>query len=165
MEPSLSYARTTDGVSIAYTLTGEGPVLVWLPPAPLGNVFGQWRVPRFRHAYERLGEHVRLLLHDGRTPKRLSTRGRASGAVPDRRLPTLGAFERDRPEPRVGAPRYEAERSPLQDQPRRADRRRRARARSAPLDGPITCRGRLSVTLRMTLNWADSGDSEHESGP
>jgi pimeloyl-ACP methyl ester carboxylesterase len=66
IEPSLKYARTTDGVSIAYSLTGEGPVLVWLPPAPLGNIFGQWRVPRFRDAYERLGEHVRLLLYDGR---------------------------------------------------------------------------------------------------
>jgi pimeloyl-ACP methyl ester carboxylesterase len=66
MEPSLRYARTTDGVSIAYTLTGDGPALVWLPPAPLGNVFGQWRVPRFRHAYERLGQHVQLLLYDGR---------------------------------------------------------------------------------------------------
>jgi hypothetical protein len=31
MEPSLRYARTSDGVSIAYTLTGEGPALVWLP--------------------------------------------------------------------------------------------------------------------------------------
>jgi pimeloyl-ACP methyl ester carboxylesterase len=66
MEPSLRYARTTDGISIAYTLTGQGPPLVWLPPAPLGNVFGQWRVPRFRRAYERLGQHVQLLLYDGR---------------------------------------------------------------------------------------------------
>jgi pimeloyl-ACP methyl ester carboxylesterase len=66
MEPSLRYARTTDGVSIAYTVTGEGPVLVWLPPVPLSNVFGQWRVPRFREAYERLGEHVRLVIYDGR---------------------------------------------------------------------------------------------------
>jgi pimeloyl-ACP methyl ester carboxylesterase len=66
MEPSLRYARTTDGVSIAYTLTGDGPVLVWLPPVPLSNVFGQWRVPRFREAYERLGEHVRLVIYDGR---------------------------------------------------------------------------------------------------
>ena len=66
MEPSLRYARTSDGVSIAYTLTGEGPALVWLPPVPLSNVFGQWRVPRFRHAYERLGEHIRLVLYDGR---------------------------------------------------------------------------------------------------
>jgi pimeloyl-ACP methyl ester carboxylesterase len=66
MEPSLRYARTTDGVSIAYTVTGEGPALVWLPPAPLGNVFGQWRVPRFRDAYDRLGQRVRLVLYDGR---------------------------------------------------------------------------------------------------
>jgi len=66
MEPSLRYARTSDGVSIAYTLTGEGPALVWLPPVPLSNVFGQWRVPRFRHAYESLGQHLQLVLYDGR---------------------------------------------------------------------------------------------------
>ena len=66
MEPSLRYARTSDGVSIAYTRTGEGPALVWLPPVPLSNVFGQWRVPRFRDAYERLGQHVRLVIYDGR---------------------------------------------------------------------------------------------------
>jgi pimeloyl-ACP methyl ester carboxylesterase len=66
MEPSLRYARTSDGVTIAYTMTGEGPALVWLPPFPLSNVFGQWRVPRFRDAYERLGEHVRLVLYDAR---------------------------------------------------------------------------------------------------
>ena len=29
-------------------------------------MFGQWRVPRFRDAYERLGEHLRLVLYDGR---------------------------------------------------------------------------------------------------
>jgi pimeloyl-ACP methyl ester carboxylesterase len=66
MEASLRYARTTDGVAIAYTLTGDGPPLVWLPPVPLSNVFGQWRVPRFRDAYERLGQHVRLVIYDGR---------------------------------------------------------------------------------------------------
>lgn len=66
MEPALRYARTSDGVAIAYTLTGDGPALVWLPPVPLSNVFGQWRVPRFRDAYERLGQHVRLVLYDGR---------------------------------------------------------------------------------------------------
>src|SRR5437667_12254735 len=66
MEPSLRYARTSDGVAIAYTLTGDGPALVWLPPFPLSNVFGQWRVPRFRDAYERLGQHLRLVLYDSR---------------------------------------------------------------------------------------------------
>jgi pimeloyl-ACP methyl ester carboxylesterase len=66
MEPSLRYARTSDGVTIAYTVTGKGTVLVWLPPVPLGNVFGQWRVPRFRDAYERLGQNLRLVLYDSR---------------------------------------------------------------------------------------------------
>lgn len=65
-QPSLRYARTSDGVTIAYTLTGEGPPLVWMPPVPLSNVSGQWRVPRLRDAYERLGQHVRLVLYDGR---------------------------------------------------------------------------------------------------
>lgn len=66
MEPSLRYARASDGVTIAYTLTGEGPALVLMPPWPLSNVFGQWRVPRIREGYERLGRYVRLILYDGR---------------------------------------------------------------------------------------------------
>ena len=66
MEPSLRYARTSEGVTIAYTVTGEGPALIWLPPVPLSNVYGQWRVPRFRDAYERLGQHLRLVIYDGR---------------------------------------------------------------------------------------------------
>jgi pimeloyl-ACP methyl ester carboxylesterase len=66
MEPSLRYARTTDGISIAYTLTGEGQPLVWMPPVPLGNIYGQWRVPPLRDGYERLGQHMRLVLYDGR---------------------------------------------------------------------------------------------------
>lgn len=66
MEPSLSYARTTDGVSIAYTVTGEGPALVWLPPVPFSNIIGQWRIPFIRDAYRRLAEHFRLILYDGR---------------------------------------------------------------------------------------------------
>jgi pimeloyl-ACP methyl ester carboxylesterase len=37
-----------------------------MPPVPLGNVFGQWRVPRFRDGYDRLGQHMRLVLYDGR---------------------------------------------------------------------------------------------------
>jgi pimeloyl-ACP methyl ester carboxylesterase len=66
MEPSLRYARTSDGITIAYTVTGDGPALIWLPPIPLSNVFGQWRVPRFRDAYERLSQRLRLVIYDGR---------------------------------------------------------------------------------------------------
>ena len=66
MEPSLRYARTSDEVTIAYTLTGEGQPLVWMPSVPLSNVFEQWRVPRLRAGYEGLGQHMRLILYDGR---------------------------------------------------------------------------------------------------
>jgi pimeloyl-ACP methyl ester carboxylesterase/DNA-binding CsgD family transcriptional regulator len=66
MEPSLSYARTSDGVTIAYTVTGVGPALIWLPPVPFSNVIGQWRIPFIHDAYQRLGDHLRLILYDGR---------------------------------------------------------------------------------------------------
>jgi len=45
MEPSLRYARATDGVTIAYFSVGTGPALVWLPPVPFSNVIGQMAGP------------------------------------------------------------------------------------------------------------------------
>jgi hypothetical protein len=29
--PDLDYARTSDGVTIAYQVLGQGPAVVWLP--------------------------------------------------------------------------------------------------------------------------------------
>lgn len=66
LEPTMRYARTSDGVSIAYFEIGDGPPLLWLPPVPFSNVLGQWRIPTIRRAYERLGAHVRLIMYDGR---------------------------------------------------------------------------------------------------
>lgn len=66
MEPSLRYARTSDAVSIAYTVIGVGPALIWLPPVPFSNVMGQWRIPFIHDAYQRLADHMRLILYDGR---------------------------------------------------------------------------------------------------
>jgi pimeloyl-ACP methyl ester carboxylesterase len=64
------YARTSDGVSIAYietgTETGTGRALVVLPTVPFSNVLAQWRIPSVRAAYERLAQDVRLVLYDGR---------------------------------------------------------------------------------------------------
>jgi pimeloyl-ACP methyl ester carboxylesterase len=60
------FARTGDGVTIAYTMNGSGPPLVWLPPLPFSDVGEQWRMPSLRSAYERLGEHLTLVLYDGR---------------------------------------------------------------------------------------------------
>jgi pimeloyl-ACP methyl ester carboxylesterase/DNA-binding CsgD family transcriptional regulator len=62
--PELNYARTSDGVTIAYQVVGDGPAVVWLPS--LGNVVAQWRVPSLRAAYEHLARSVRLVLYDGR---------------------------------------------------------------------------------------------------
>jgi pimeloyl-ACP methyl ester carboxylesterase len=51
---------------IAYTLSGDGPPLVWLPSMPFSDVGGQWRVPSLRSGYQRLGDHVTLLIYDSR---------------------------------------------------------------------------------------------------
>jgi pimeloyl-ACP methyl ester carboxylesterase len=64
------YARTTDGVTIAYTETGTetepGRALVVLPTVPFSDVLAQWRIPSVRTAYERLAQDLRLVLYDGR---------------------------------------------------------------------------------------------------
>ncbi len=62
--PDLRYARTVDGVTIAYQAIGRGPAVVWLPS--LSNVRAQWRVALLRRAYEHLARSVRLVLYDGR---------------------------------------------------------------------------------------------------
>jgi pimeloyl-ACP methyl ester carboxylesterase len=64
--PSLRYTKTSDGVTIAYTTFGDGPSLIWLPSFPFSNIAGQWRVPRYRDAYERLARHLRIILYDAR---------------------------------------------------------------------------------------------------
>lgn len=62
--PDLRYARTTDGVTIAHQVLGDGPVVVWLPS--LSNLVAQWRVPLLRTAYEHLARTLTLVLYDGR---------------------------------------------------------------------------------------------------
>lgn len=63
-DPDLRYARTDDGVTVAYQVLGRGPAVVWLPA--LGNLVAQWRVPMLRAAYEHLASSVELILYDGR---------------------------------------------------------------------------------------------------
>jgi pimeloyl-ACP methyl ester carboxylesterase len=66
MLPSIRYARTSDGVTIAYTVLGDGPTLVSMPSGLLSNLLAQRRVPSIARAYERLAQHMRLVLYDGR---------------------------------------------------------------------------------------------------
>ena len=45
MEPRIQYAKTTDGVSIAYWTLGEGAPLVYMPEAPWSHIQLEWGVP------------------------------------------------------------------------------------------------------------------------
>lgn len=62
----VAFARTTDGVSIAYVASGGGPPLVLMPAMPLGNVSGEWQVPLHREPFTALGRQFRLIRYDSR---------------------------------------------------------------------------------------------------
>lgn len=66
MEPHIEYARTSDGISVAYTSFGQGPPLIVMPGVPFSNFRGEWQVPQLREAYERLGSQMRVVMYDGR---------------------------------------------------------------------------------------------------
>jgi hypothetical protein len=42
-EPKIRYAKTSDGVNIAFWTVGEGPALLHTPPYPLGNIRLEWQ--------------------------------------------------------------------------------------------------------------------------
>lgn len=67
MIPPLCYARSSDDVTIAYTVDGRAAqTLVWLPPVPFSNVVAQYEVPLLRDVYAKLTRTLRLVLIDGR---------------------------------------------------------------------------------------------------
>jgi class 3 adenylate cyclase len=67
MEPRIQYAKTSDGVSIAFWTLGEGGVpLVHMPVLGYSHVQLEWQVPEWRLWYERLAEKRKLIRYDGR---------------------------------------------------------------------------------------------------
>ncbi|HJM88588.1 MAG TPA: adenylate/guanylate cyclase domain-containing protein [Dehalococcoidia bacterium] len=62
--PPVQYARTEDGVSIAYAVHGSGPSLVYL--SAYSHLDMDWRVPEFRAWMERLGSRWRVIRYDAR---------------------------------------------------------------------------------------------------
>ena len=63
MEPRIQYAKTSDGVSIAYAKTGEGPPLVMCPmSSEQFSLFQQ--IPEVGSYYERLGKGRLLVQYD-----------------------------------------------------------------------------------------------------
>jgi class 3 adenylate cyclase len=66
MEPRIQYARTADGVSIAFWTLGEGMPLVCMPNIPWSHIQVEWQWQGYRRWYERLAEKRKLIRYDGR---------------------------------------------------------------------------------------------------
>jgi class 3 adenylate cyclase/pimeloyl-ACP methyl ester carboxylesterase len=65
MEPRIQYARTTDGVSIAFWTLGEGMPLVHLPVL-FSHVQLEWQIAECRRWYESLAQNRKLVRYDVR---------------------------------------------------------------------------------------------------
>ena len=64
--PAIRYARTSDGVDIAYWKLGRGPVLVHTPNVQFGHARAEWSVEGMRRWYEALARHFTVLRYDHR---------------------------------------------------------------------------------------------------
>lgn len=65
MPPRVQFATTDDGVRIAYTVTGEGPVLFWLPHFMASHVQLEWEFPQ-QFVYSRLARQFTVVRFDCR---------------------------------------------------------------------------------------------------
>jgi len=66
MEPRIQYAKTADGVSIAFWTLGEGAPLVFMSAAPFSNIQLEWQLPTESLLFEGLAQKRRLVRYDGR---------------------------------------------------------------------------------------------------
>ena len=82
MEPSIQYAKTEDGVSIAYWTLGEGEPLIQMPALTLSHAQQEWHIPPLRQVYERMAERRMLIRYDGRGTG-LSQRGLTTFSLDD----------------------------------------------------------------------------------
>src|SRR5215471_17918203 len=64
--PRISYARSADGVSVAFTVAGAGPAVVFVPWVPFSNLRMEWQNPRLNRVFEQLAQRLTLVHYDGR---------------------------------------------------------------------------------------------------
>src|SRR5439155_26242052 len=57
---------SADGVSLAFTVTGDGPALVFVPWVPFSNLRMEWQNPLLRRVFEQLAQRLTLVHYDGR---------------------------------------------------------------------------------------------------
>ena len=64
--PRIQYARTSDGVNIAFWTLGEGVPFVHMPWFRMSHIQLEWQIPEVRRWYEGLAAGRRLVRYDGR---------------------------------------------------------------------------------------------------
>ena len=80
--PETRYAKTTDGVHVAYQVVGDGPVDLVFVMGWVTNIEAMWDEPAFARFLDRLSSFSRLIMFDKRGVG-------LSDRVPDDRLPDL----------------------------------------------------------------------------
>jgi len=65
MEPRIKYAKTSDGVNIAYYVIDSGPPLVWTSHFWGSRLSRMWAMARNRRLTESLAEHFTVVRYDG----------------------------------------------------------------------------------------------------
>jgi class 3 adenylate cyclase len=66
MEPRIQYAKTEDGVSIAFYTLGEGMPMIAVRTAAVSHLQIEWQSPGMRRTYEALARRTRLVRYDPR---------------------------------------------------------------------------------------------------
>ncbi len=66
MEPRIQYAKTEDGVSIAFWVMGEGLPLVQMPGSVFSHIQLEWQIPQIRRWHELMAEKRMAIRYDGR---------------------------------------------------------------------------------------------------
>jgi class 3 adenylate cyclase len=66
MEPRIQYATTSDGLHIAFAVSGSGPALISVPAPPDNHIQLEWAHEERRRSIELLSAHRTLVRFDGR---------------------------------------------------------------------------------------------------
>ena len=64
--PEVHYAKTPQGVHIAYQVVGDGPLDLLFAPGYASNLQWQWELPSYARFLERLASFARLIVVDRR---------------------------------------------------------------------------------------------------
>jgi pimeloyl-ACP methyl ester carboxylesterase/DNA-binding CsgD family transcriptional regulator len=66
LRPKVQYARTDDGVTIAFSVVGDGPATIIVVPGTLSQLEVTWEEPAFESFMSRLAECMRVVIFDRR---------------------------------------------------------------------------------------------------